>query len=439
MKTLILDAHVLTMDASFTEYAPGFVLIEDQLILSVGPMSEVPELPEGNVVDGKGAILMPGMVNTHTHIGMIPFRSLGDDTPDRLTRFLFPLENACLTSELAYHSGKYAIAEMQLAGVTTFMDMYYFEDELAQAVDEMGARAILGETVLENAPDVPDKFGGLAYAEKFIPKWLGHERITPAVAPHAPYTNTAASLKEASRIARQYHVPLTIHLSEMAFEMQQFTQEYSQTPVAYLADLGILDEKVVAAHCIFLTEEDIEILKRFDTAVAHCIGANTKSAKGVAPVKKMLEAGLRVGLGTDGPSSGNTLDLFTQMRMFANFHKTYLQDRSVFPAREIIRLATQGGAEALGMADTIGSLEKGKKADLVLVETDSVNMFPIFDPYSALVYSANAGNVQDVMVDGKWVVRGKKLVQEDGMELRRNLNEQMADFRKAALEMAEKE
>ncbi|UJF15834.1 amidohydrolase [Jeotgalibaca sp. MA1X17-3] len=435
MKTLVTNIHVLTMDADFNEYSSGYILFEDQLILETGSMLDAPLDLDITVIDGEGAIALPGMVNTHTHIGMIPFRSLGDDTPDRLTRFLFPLENACMTKELAYHSGKYAIAEMQLAGITTFLDMYYFEDELAKATDEMGSRAILGETILENACDVTEPFGGLAYSETFISKWIGHERITPAIAPHAPYTNTDSSLKEASRIARKYDVPFTIHLSEMDFEMRKYADEHGKTPVAYLADLGVLDEKVIAAHGIFFTDEDIEILKNNKVAVAHCIGANTKSAKGVAPVQKMLEAGLRLGLGTDGPSSGNTLDLFTQMRMFANFHKTTLKDRSAFPARDIVRLATIGGAEAIGLDHQIGSLEKGKKADFVLVETDSVNMFPIFDAYSALVYSANSGNVRDVIIDGKQVVKEKQLTQQELTVLRTNINNQMTHFREVALDL----
>lgn len=221
--------------------------------------------------------------------------------------------------------------------------------------------------------------------------------------------------------------------------MRKYADEYDKTPVAYLADLGILDEKVIAAHGIFFTDEDIEILKKNKVAVAHCIGANTKSAKGVAPVQKMVEAGLRVGLGTDGPSSGNTLDLFTQMRMFANFQKTTLKDRSAFPARDIVRLATIGGAEVIGLDHQIGSLEKGKKADLVLVETDSVNMFPIFDAYSALVYSANASNVQMVFIDGKVVVQNKKLVHDEISELRQNLDTEMIHFRKMAIKMSQNE
>ncbi|WP_062532540.1 amidohydrolase [Jeotgalibaca dankookensis] len=430
MKTLIKNVRILTMDASFTCYELGYLVIKDDTFINIGAMTDLGADHYDHIIDGKGAIALPGMINAHTHIGMIPFRSLGDDTPDRLTRFLFPLENACMTEQLAYQSGKYAIAEMQLAGITTFCDMYYFEEALAQATDEMGSRAILAETVLETSPDTDYPYDGLKIAEAFVPKYLNHSLITPAIAPHAPYTNTEESLSQAAALSSKYNIPLSIHLSEMTFEMDKYQNEYGKTPIAYLADLGILNSRVLAAHCIFATPTDIQILKKMDVAVAHCIGANTKSAKGIAPIQAMLDAGIRVGLGTDGPSSGNTLDLFTQMRMLANFHKTHLKNRAAFPARDIVRLATMGGAEALGMSHQIGSIEVGKKADLVLIETESVNMFPIFDPYAALVYSAHAGNVQDVFINGEQVVANKTLTQANLGELRASLDTEMIDFRK---------
>lgn len=437
MKTLIKQVQLLTMNENYTQYDNAYLIIEDNLIQDYGDMSAMPLGEFDKIIDGKGAIAMPGMVNTHTHLGMIPFRSLGDDTPDRLTRFLFPLEHECMTKELAYHSAKYAIAEMQLAGVTTFFDMYYFEDEIAVATDEMHARAILGESVIDKSPDSTDEYGGLNYSEKFIPRWVNHARITPAVSPHAPYTNTDESLIAASKLARKYNVPFSIHLSEMTFEMDKYREEYGQTPVEYLHSLGVLDEKTLAAHCIFVSESDIALLKEKRVAVAHCIGANTKSAKGVAPLEAMLDAGLNVGLGTDGPSSGNTLDLFTQMRMVANFHKTHSRNRAAFPARDIVRLATLGGAEALGMASTIGSIERGKKADIVLVETDSMNMFPIFDLYSALVYSANASNVSHVFVDGRLIVEDKVLITTSVSDLRHNLANEMTYFKEKAIEFSD--
>ncbi|WP_208559386.1 amidohydrolase [Marinilactibacillus kalidii] len=434
MSTLIKNIHILTMDEEKTTYPDGYILIEGSDISSIGHMKDLPEKVKATeVIDGKQAIAMPGMINTHTHIGMIPFRSLGDDYPDRLRRFLFPLENECMTESLAYHSGKYAIAEMQLAGVTTFMDMYYFEDAVAKATDEMGSRAILGETVIDFPTcDTTEAYGGLDYARQFIPKWLNHELITPAIAPHATNTNSPEKLKEAARLAEYYQVPITMHVAEMDYEMAYFQEQNNLTPVGFLADIGILSERLVAAHCIHLSDEDIHILKKYNVKVAHCIGANTKSAKGVARVADLLKSEIPVGLGTDGPSSGNTLDLFTQMKLFANFHKTNLKDRAAFPAVEIVERATMGGAKVLGLEDKVGSLEIGKKADIVLVETDSVNMFPIFDPYAALVYSANASNVQDVFINGQRKVKQKQLNQENLKDLRRNLSEQMAAFATSA-------
>ncbi|GKV68630.1 amidohydrolase [Sporosarcina sp. NCCP-2716] len=422
MKTLITNAWIVTMDADMRQYRHGYVLA-DERILKVGSMDTLPaDLAYDRHLDAKDAILLPGMVNTHTHIGMIPFRSLGDDYPDRLRRFLFPLENECMDAQLAYASGKYAIAEMQLAGVTTFFDMYYFEQELARAADEMDARALVAETVIDSVTvDVEEPMGGLQYAEQFVPEWQGHDRVRASVAPHAPYTNTIEAQQQADRISERYGVPWMMHVSEMDFEMEQLRQERGQTPVEFLEEIGVLSPRLVAAHCIHLTDHDIELLSKYDVKVAHCIGANTKSAKGVARVRDLLAAGVTVGLGTDGPSSGNTLDLFTQMRLFANFHKTHLRNRSAFPAHEIVKLATIEGAKVLGMDAQIGSIETGKQADFILVETVSVNMFPIYDPYSALVYSANAGNVRDVFIGGKQVVAEKELVRHDAAGLRAEL------------------
>lgn len=423
------------------QFEHGYLVVEDTKILEVGAMDSLPQdVKYDKCMDAKRAILLPGMVNTHTHIGMIPFRSLGDDYPDRLRRFLFPLENECMNEQLAYTSGKYAIAEMQLAGVTAFFDMYYFEQQLAEAAEEMHSRALLAETVIDSVTvDVAEPMGGLQYAERFLPKWQGHSMVQASVAPHAPYSNTIEVLQQVDKLSLKYKVPWMMHVSEMDFEMAKYRDQHNQTPIEFLEKIGVLSSRLVAAHCIHLSDHDIELLKKYDVKVAHCIGANTKSAKGVARVRDLLAAGVTVGLGTDGPSSGNTLDLFSQMRLFANFHKTYLQDRSAFPAEEIVKLATIEGAKVLGMQEHIGSIEVGKQADFILVETDSVNMFPIFDAYSALVYSANASNVSDVFIAGKQVVTNKELVNFNVTQLRAELAEAMEQcgFKSKALEAME--
>jgi 5-methylthioadenosine/S-adenosylhomocysteine deaminase len=441
LKVIIKNAWILTLDEQMKQFPKGYVITDEEKILAVGAMDSLPnDIAYDKCIDAKGAILLPGMVNTHTHIGMIPFRSLGDDYPDRLQRFLLPLENECMNEQLAYTSAKYAIAEMQLAGVTTFFDMYYFEQQLAEAAEEMNSRGILAETVIDLVTvDVSEPMGGLQYAQRFLPKWQGNKRIQASVAPHAPYSNTIEVLQQADDLSQKYNVPWMMHVSEMDFEMDKFRKEHNQTPIEFLEEIGVLSPRFVAAHCIHLSDHDIELLKKYDVKVAHCIAANTKSAKGVARIRDLLAAGVSVGLGTDGPSSGNTLDLFSQMRLFANFHKTYLKDRSAFPAEEIVKLATIGGANVLGMAKQIGSIEAGKQADFILVETDSVNMFPIFDPYSAIVYSANAGNVRDVFIAGKQVVADKKLVDFNETQLRAELAEAMEQcgFKAKALKALE--
>lgn len=427
MKTCIQNVMIITMNEQKEVIQNGYVVFEDGVIMEVGKEDYKGICDE--VIDGHGAILMPGMINTHTHTGMIPFRSLGDDCKDRLRRYLFPLESACMNEALAYHSAKYAIAEMLLAGVTTFVDMYYFEDEIAKATDEMGARAFLGETILDFVTcdsDMP--YGGYEYCKWFIPKWLHHPRITPFPAPHATNTNSEDMLKKANELAQKYEVPISLHVAEMDYEMTYFKDKYQKTPIQFLDSINLLHDRLLAAHCIHVNKEDIELMKKKNCTVAHCIGSNTKAAKGVAPIKDMIMQGIPVGLGTDGPSSGNTLDIFTQFQLFAKFHKCEHKDRSLFPSHEIVALGTIDAARALHLEYHIGSIEVGKKADLVLVETDSVNMFPIHDPYSVLVYSANASNVCMVFVDGNCLVKDKQLVNTSLSDLRSNLQKEMYDF-----------
>lgn len=436
MRTLIEHVTVLTMDAEFHVYEDGYVLMDGKEIVALGNGSCTE--PRDEVVDGKHGILMPGMVNVHSHISMVPFRSMGDDCRDRLRQFLFPLELSAMTPELIYLSARYAVCEMLLGGVTSVLDMYYFEDEVAKACEELGIRAWLGETVI-NIPTCDSKvpYGGLAIGEEFIKKWKHHDRIHPMIAPHATNTNAPEMLKAAHEISVRHQVPYTLHVSEMEYEQTYFAETYEKTPTEFLYDLGVLDQRTIAAHCIHMTDHDMELFARTDAKAAHCIGSNTKGGKGVAPVTAMLKHGINVGLGTDGPSSGNTLDLFTQFRLFASFHKTAQKDRGVFPAKEIVTLGTMGGAKVLGAEQEIGSIETGKRADLVLLETDSVNMFPIYNPYSLLVYSANASNVHSVWVDGVCVVSEKRLLHADIKQVRAQLEAAMPAFRRQAEQFAD--
>lgn len=434
MRTLIRNVTVLTMDEEKRVYPDGYVVLEDKRIVKAGSGSGLDEIGEADeVVDGCGGILMPGMVNVHSHISMIPFRSMGDDCRDRLRRFLFPLELDAMTPELVYRSARYAVCELLLSGVTSVLDMYYFEDMVARACEEMGIRAWVGETIINmETCDSKEPYGGLKLCGELLQKWSGHDRIHPMAAPHATNTNSPEMLRAAYDLAQKYGAKYTLHVSEMDYEMELFRENYGKTPIAFLYDLGVLGENTIAAHCIHATDEDIRLFAETNTKVAHCIGANTKGGKGVCPVTEMLKQGVDVGVGTDGPSSGNTLDLFAQFRMIASFHKTRCHDRSAFPAPEIVELGTMGGARVLGAEREIGSIEPGKRADLVLLETESVNMFPVYNPYSAIVYSANASNVDSVWVDGRRLVEGHRLTCTDLAKERENLKTVMGGFRKMA-------
>lgn len=435
MKTIIINVTVLTMNEHREIHDPGFVMFENDRITAVGDMKDLPEeagLSDTKTVDGRNGILMPGMVNLHTHMGMIPFRGLGDDCKDRLRVFLLPMEQKAMDEELVYLSTRYGAGEMLLGGVTTALDMYYFEAEAAKAMDEMGMRGFAGQTVMEEgACDFADPYEALAYGEELIKKYQSHPRISACIAPHGTNTCGGELLSEAYRLDSTLKVPFTLHTAEMDYEMDYFRKEYNMSPVQYLDRIKVLGKETLAAHCIHMTVEDLLLFKERGARVAHCIGSNTKAAKGVAPVSSMLLMGIPVGLGTDGPASGNTLDIFTQMKLCADFHKNETKDRSAFPAETIVAMATAQGAKALGLYDLTGSLEPGKQADLVLVETRSVNMFPVYNPYSALVYSANSSNVEEVYVAGECVVKEKTLVKADMGEIRKALSQKMkkTDFR----------
>ena len=432
MKTIITNSIIITMNSDMEVFPDGYVKIEGTKILETGPSCDLKETTEElraagwQIKDGKRGILMPGMVNTHCHLGMIPFRGLGDDCKDRLRVFLLPMEQKAMSRRMAALSSRYAICELLLSGVTSVMDMYYFEAAVAQVMDQTGIRGIAGQTLMdEGGCDASDADQSLSMAKELIETYRMHPRISGCAAPHATNTCSPQILKKAWELDTANQVPFTLHAAEMDYEMTWLAQTRGCTPVGYLDQLGVLSDQTAAAHCIHLTDRDIEILRQRGSGVCHCIGSNAKAAKGVAPVLKLLKEGVSVGLGTDGPASGNTLDLFTQMRLCAGFQKNDSHDRSAMPAKDIVSMATRQGARVLGLEEKTGSIEPGKEADLVLVETDSPNLFPVYDPYSALVYSANASNVRDVYVAGTCLVQDKKLVYEDFESIRRELSDCM--------------
>lgn len=433
-RKILKNVNILTMNKEKEILENGVVVIKDNLIEAVGGVELLEEYKAEEIIDGKDGILMPGMINTHTHAAMVVFRSLADDVADRLKKYIFPLENLLVDKSLVALGSKYGIAEMLLSGVTTFTDMYYFEDEVAKAARELGSRAVLGETVVDfPSPDCKEAYGGLAYAEWFIEKWKKDKLITPAVAPHAPYTNDSEHLQKAYLLSKKYNVPMIMHVAEMDFETKKYSSEYNMTPVQYLDSIGVLDNNFIAAHLIHVTEEDINIIEKRNIGIAHNIGANSKAGKGVPPLKEMYKRGLKVGLGSDGPMSGNTLDIITQMSLTGKIHKLFNKDRTLFPAGEIVEMATIGGARALNMDKYIGSIEVGKKADIVILETSSVNMQPIYDYYSTIVYSANAGNVDTVIVDGKVLIKDKNFTEFNFAEVRKELRNLRDKIKKTAV------
>lgn len=430
------------MDDAWTAYENGWLLAENDGILDMGE-GEPPRCPADETVDCLGGILLPGFVNVHTHLAMIPFRSMGDDCYDRLRRLLFPLENKAMTADLVEHASRYAMGEMLKAGVTTMLDMYYFEEAVQRAAQDMGVRVFAGQTVLSApAPDAPHPNGGqaryAALAEHEAEHPMGQGRCV--VAPHGTKTVDAPTLAACHALAERYGSLMTLHACEMDDEMAYFADR-GQTPIAYLKELGVLSGRTLLAHCIHMTSGDIDILREAGCAVAHCVGANMKSAKGIAPVWDMVKAGIAVGLGTDGPSSGNTLDLFCQMRMMAAAQKTRYRDRTLFPAREVVRMATRGGADILaragGKGRPFGQLRPGYAADFQVVSLDAMHMFPAYNPYSALVYQAQASDVRHVVAGGRRLVKDGCLTQQRESELKSSLQCRMGDFLRAAQEFAE--
>lgn len=422
--TILKNINILTMNSNEDIIEDGIVAYKNKKIIYVGNENLYENEENIELIDGKNGILMPGMINCHTHVSMIPFRSLADDYKDRLKRYLFPLEQKLVDKKLTYIGAKYGISEMLLGGVTTFCDMYYFEDEVAKAAKELNIRGILCETIVDfPSPDSKEKFGGLEYSKWFIEKWKDDELITPGLAPHAPYTNTDESLIDAYNISKKYNVPLTMHVAEMDYELEECKEKYNLTPIGYLDKLGILDSNFISAHTVLVDDNDIKILKERKVKVSHNIGANSKGAKGVMPISKMMDNNIDIGLGTDGPMSGNTLDIITQMSQVGKIHKLFNNDRTLLPSIELVKMATIGGAKVLGIDDEVGSIEVGKKADLVLIETQSVNMQPIYDYYSTIVYSSNPSNVDTVIINGDIVVKDKQLISGDFNKIRKDLLE----------------
>ena len=422
MADLILhNAMVLTMDSEYNFYEKGAVVIKGDRIVDVGESERITASYKAiEHINASGKLIMPGLINTHTHVPMTIFRGYADDLPlhEWLYDYIFPVESEFVTLENVKLGTKLAIAEMLRSGTTTFNDMYYYIDAIAEVVDRTGMRAVLSESVIDfPAPNSPTPEDGLRTAEKLINKWNQHPRITISVSAHAPYSCSAELIKSAKVLADKYSVPFNIHVAETRREFDAALEEFGFTPVGYLDNLGVLSDNVIAAHGVHLTPEDIQILAERGVAVAHNPECNMKLASGVAPIPELLAAGVNIGLGTDGVASNNDLDLFDEMNTAAILHKLNSNDPTVLDARTVVEIATIGGARALGMQNEIGSLEPGKKADMIILDLMQPHAHPLYNIYSLLVYSIKGADVESTIIDGKFVMRDRKLLfmDEDGL------------------------
>lgn len=419
---LLTNAIVLTMDEKMNSYEPGAVAVQGNQIAAVGSEADLRQkISALETLDCGGKVLMPGMVNAHTHAPMTLLRGLADDLrlDVWLLGYMMPVEREFVSPEFVRLGTLLACAEQIRSGITCFADMYYFEEYVAEAIAEVGMRAVCGQTVLKfPAPDAHDYEEALSRARQFIQKWQKHPLIVPSVAPHAAYTCTQDILHQAAELAREFDVPLQIHISETAQEVESNRQEYGMPVVPYLKKQTIFDGKTLAAHCVHIDDGEILTLKHHGTGVSHNPSSNLKLASGIAPIAEMIKAGLNVGIGTDGPASNNDLDMFEEMRLAAFLAKVSSNDPTTLPAPLALSMATRLGAQALHLGHLIGSIEAGKRADLILVDVQTLHNTPRFrrdsaSVYAQLVYAAHATDVTDVMVDGKWLMRKHSLLTLD--------------------------
>ena len=411
---LVDGGLVIAMDKAGTVIPGGAVAVRGNRIEAVGPAAELASrFPGARRLDASGRIVMPGLINAHTHVPMTLFRGVADDLD--LTGFLygriFPAEARFVDEEFVRWGTRLACLELLKGGVTTFVDMYYFEDAIAEEAARCGMRAVVGETLIDfPAPDNKTWADALAYTERFLVRWRGHPLITPAVAPHATYTVSADHLREAHALAAKHDVPMLMHLAEARYEVEFVREKFGKGPVEYAAGLGILDDRVVAAHVIFPSPAEIALLAERKVGVVHCPQSNMKGASGVAPVPALLAAGVAVGLGTDGAASNNDLSVWEELDTAAKLHKVTSGSPTVLSARTALAMATRLGAEAIGQEQLIGSLEVGKRADLILVRTDSLHQIPSYDPYSLLVYATKASDVDTVIINGEVVMAAGRVL-----------------------------
>jgi 5-methylthioadenosine/S-adenosylhomocysteine deaminase len=411
---IVRGGTVVTMDGTRRVIENGSVAVKNGRIVAVGRAAELDRnYAAREIVNAGGKVVIPGLINGHTHVPMTLFRGLADDLDlqDWLTKYIFPAEAKNVNEEFVRVGARLGLAEMIRGGTTTYCDMYYFEDAIADETSKAGMRGILGETLIDfPVADNKTHAEGMAYAEKFVRKWQGNSLIIPAIAPHAPYTVSEEHLKAMRALSDRTGAPLVTHISETKREVDDSIKAKGSSPIDYLNRIGFLNNRVIAAHVVWPTQEELGLLKQLGVGIVHNPQSNMKLASGVAPVPEMLKEDLPVGLGTDGAASNNDLNVWEEMDTAAKLHKLISKDPKVVSALEAFEMATIRGARALHLEKEIGSIEKGKRADLVVVDLDDLNQTPYYNIYSDLVYATKAADVRTVIIEGRVVMRDRRLL-----------------------------
>ncbi len=419
---IISGGTVITMDAARSTINDGDIAIRGDSIVAVGPRAEIERLyKSAQVIDARRHFVLPGFINAHTHVPMTLFRGLHDDVTlnDWLYKYIFPAEAKNVNEQFVRWGTRLAAAEQIRGGVTTFADMYYFEDAVAEETKAAGMRGVLGETFIDfPAPDNKSEAEMLAYTERFLKRWQGDPLIQAAAAPHSIYTCSRKTLQDSAALARKYHAPILIHVAEMKKEWDDSLKQNGLSPVAYLNSIGVLGPDVVAAHCIFVDAADQKLLAEKQVGCVHNPSSNMMIASGVSPVPDLRSAGVAVGLGTDGPAgSNNDLDLMEEIDLAAKLAKITRMNPLALNAKAVVEMATIDGARSIHMEKEIGSLEAGKKADVALISLDVPNAVPIYDIYAQIAYSLKASDVDTVIIGGRVVLRDRRLLTIDEPEV----------------------
>ena len=424
---IISGGTIVTMDAGRVVIENGGVAVSKGEIIAVGTSAEITKnYSAKQIIDARGKTIIPGLINTHTHVPMSLFRGIADDLDlqEWLTKYIFPAEAKNVTEDFVRAGTRLGLAEMIRGGTTTYCDMYYFEDAIADETFKAGMRGVLGETVIDfPVPDNKTWNEAIAYTEKFVKKWQGNSLIIPAIAPHAPYTVSQEHLLETRRLSDKLNAPLVIHLAEAESETEFIQKNHKgMRPIEYVEKIGFLNDKVIAAHVIQANEAELEILKKRGVGIAHNPQSNMKLAAGVAPVPLMLTMDLPVGLGTDGAASNNDLSIWEEMDTAAKLHKLISGNPKTLTAEQAFEMATIRGARALHLDKIIGSIEAGKRADIVIVDADDLNQTPLYNIYSSLVYATKANDVRTVIIEGKIVMLNRNLLTLNETLIKKNAN-----------------